>query len=63
MDIFMTDPGHPSLRLKKIQGTNNFYEISLNMSVRIIIDVSSEGPDQLNTFFIIGFHEEVFPPK
>lgn len=63
IDLFMSDPSHPSLRYKKIQGTSNFYEISVNMSIRIIIDVSSEGQDQINTFYIIGTHKDVFPPK
>ncbi|KGP75937.1 toxin RelE [Desulfosporosinus sp. Tol-M] len=63
IELFISDPGHPSLRYKKIQGTDNFYEISINMSVRIIIEVTSDGNDQINTFYIIGTHDEVFPPK
>jgi mRNA-degrading endonuclease YafQ of YafQ-DinJ toxin-antitoxin module len=63
IDLFMSDPSHPSLRYKKIQGTSNLYEISVNMSIRIIIEVTSEGQDQLNTFYIIGTHNDVFPPK
>ena len=61
--LFISDPSHPSLRYKKIQGTNNFYEISVNMSIRIIVEVTSEGNDQINTLYIIGTHDEVFPPK
>lgn len=63
IELFMEDPTHPSLRYKKIQGTSNFYEIRVNVSVRIIIEVTSEGDDQINTFFIVGTHDEVFPPK
>lgn len=63
MELFMSDPSHPSLRYKKIQGTNSFYEISVNMSIRIVIDVSSDGQDQINTFSILGTHDDVFPPK
>jgi mRNA-degrading endonuclease YafQ of YafQ-DinJ toxin-antitoxin module len=61
--LFISDPSHPSLRYKKIQGTDNFYEISVNMSVRIIIEVTSEENDQINTLYIIGTHDDVFPPK
>jgi mRNA interferase RelE/StbE len=61
IDIFIKDPAHPSLRFKKIQGTNSFYEISVNMSIRIIIEIITEGKDQINTFYIIGKHEDVFP--
>ncbi|MGE4274287.1 MAG: addiction module toxin RelE [Desulfitobacterium sp.] len=63
IEIFMSDPTHPSLRYKKIQGTDTFYEISVNMSIRIIIDVTSEASDQINTLYIIGTHDDVFPPK
>jgi len=60
IDLFMQDPTHPSLRFKKVQGTDNFFEISVNMSIRIVVEVKSVGSDQINTFYIIGKHEEVF---
>ncbi len=63
IELFMSDPTHPSLRYKKIQGTDNFYEISVNMSIRIIIEVTSEASDQINTLYVIGTHNDVFPPK
>lgn len=63
IELFMSDPTHPSLRYKKIQGTDNFYEISVNMSIRIIIEVTSEASDQINTLYVIGTHDDVFPPK
>lgn len=63
IELFMSDPTHPSLRYKKIQGTDNFYEISVNMSIRIIIEVASEASDQIKTLYIIGTHDDVFPPK
>ncbi|MHB8171793.1 MAG: addiction module toxin RelE [Thermincolia bacterium] len=61
IELFINDPTHPSLRFKKVQGTSTFYEISVNMSTRIIVEVTVEGNDLLNTFYIIGTHEEVFP--
>lgn len=63
IELFISDPSHPSLRYKKIQGTDNFYEISVNMSIRIIVEVTSEDSDQINTLYIIGSHDDVFPPK
>lgn len=63
IELFMSDSTHPSLRYKKIQGTDNFYEISVNMSIRIIIEVTSEASDQINTLYVIGTHNDVFPPK
>jgi len=63
IELFISDSSHPSLRYKKIQGTDNFYEISVNMSIRVIIEVTSENNDQINTLYIIGTHDDVFPPK
>ena len=63
IELFIEDPSHPSLRFKKVKGTGNFFEISVNMSVRITIEVTSEDGDQINTFYIIGTHDEVFPLK
>ena len=59
IELFMKDP--PSLRFKKVQGTANFFEISVNMSIRIIVEIKSDDNDQINTLYIIGKHEEVFP--
>ena len=63
IELFIFDPGHPSLRYKKIQGTDSFFEISVNMSIRIIIEVTTNENDQINTLYIIGTHDEVFPLK
>ncbi len=63
IELFISNPSHPSLRYKKIQGTDNFYEISVNMSVRIIVEIITENNDQINTLYIIGTHDDVFPPK
>jgi mRNA interferase RelE/StbE len=64
IELFMKDPAHPSLRFRKLQGISNFFELSANMSIRIIVEVIKD-PDnnQIVTFYIIGKHEEVFPPK
>ena len=51
IEMFITDPSYPSLRYKKIKGTNNFYEISVNMSIRIIVEVTSENNDQINILY------------
>jgi len=60
IEFFIKDPTHPSLRFKKIQGTDNFFEISVNMSVRIVIEIKKNNNEQINTFYIIGKHEDVF---
>ena len=61
IEFFIQDPAHPSLRLKKIQGTDAFYEIRVNMSIRIVVEIVNRDGDRINTFYVIGKHEEVFP--
>ena len=63
IELFIENPSHSSLRFKKIQETNNFYEIRINQSIRIVIEITSQDTDQINTFYIIGTHDEVFTPK
>lgn len=36
LKIFSENPNHPSLRTKRIQGTDDLFECSVNMSIRII---------------------------
>lgn len=36
IEILINNPMHPSLRTKKIQGTKNLFEFSVNMDIRII---------------------------
>ena len=34
--IFAENPMHPSLRVKRIQGTDTLFEFSVNMDIRVI---------------------------
>lgn len=36
LELLALNPGHPSLRTKKIQGTKDLFECSVNMNIRII---------------------------
>ena len=36
LDLLANNPAHPSLRTKRIQGTDDLYESSINMDIRII---------------------------
>ncbi|GAB1476800.1 type II toxin-antitoxin system mRNA interferase toxin, RelE/StbE family [Bacillota bacterium] len=36
LELLKQNPTHPSLRTKRIQGTANLFECSVNMSIRII---------------------------
>ncbi len=50
IDLFMKDPTHLSLRLKKVRGTHRYYEVSVNMSERIIVEIDkSSNSEQINT--------------
>ena len=36
LKIFVENPFHPSLRTKRIQGTEDLFEFSVNMDIRVI---------------------------
>lgn len=36
LDTFIKNPRHPSLRTKKIQGSDGLWEFSVNMDIRVI---------------------------
>ena len=36
LSIFAENPLHPSLRTKRIQGTDDLFEFSVNMDIRVI---------------------------
>lgn len=36
LKLLIQDPFYPSFRTKKIQGSSNFFECSINMDIRII---------------------------
>jgi len=58
LQIMVTNPNHPSLRLKRIQGTKNVWEASVNMSIRITLTFSEDTIQIRN----VGTHEQVFRP-
>ena len=37
--LFLKDPSHPSLRVKKIKGTDSLWEMSVTMNYRITFQV------------------------
>lgn len=55
LQMLLSNPKHPSLRLHKLAGTNN-YSISVDMSIRIIVHFSGEFIYLLK----IGTHEDVY---
>lgn len=54
LSIFAENPLHPSLRTKRIQGTENLFEFSVNMDVRVVWFY--EG-DMLVAMVDIGHHD------
>ena len=52
--IFAENPLHPSLRVKRIQGTSDLFEFSVNMDIRVIWFY--EG-DSLVALVDIGHHD------
>ena len=54
LTLFAEDPMHPSLRVKRIQGTDGLFEFSVNMDIRVIWFY--EG-DSLVALVDIGHHD------
>ena len=54
LEIMIMDPLYPSLRTKRIQGTEDLFEFSVNMDVRVIWQY--EG-DTLILLLDIGHHD------
>ena len=52
--IFAENPMHPSLRVKRIQGTPDLFEFSVNMDIRVIWFYEGE---RLVALVDIGHHE------
>lgn len=54
LEFLMQDPLHPSLRTKRIQGTTDLFEFSVNMDVRVIWEYDGET---LILLLDIGHHD------
>ena len=54
LTIFSDNPLHPSLRVKKIQGTDDLFEFSVNMDIRVIWFYEGES---LVALVDIGHHD------
>ncbi len=54
LEFLMQDPLHPSLRTKRIQGTTDLFEFSVNMDVRVIWEYDG---DTIILLIDIGHHD------
>lgn len=54
LELLMQDPLYPSLRAKRIQGTTDLFEFSVNMDVRVIWEYDGET---LILLLDIGHHD------
>ena len=54
LTIFAENPLHPSLRTKRIQGTDDLFEFSVNMDIRVIWFYEGEA---LVALVDIGHHD------
>lgn len=54
LSIFVENPLHPSLRVKRIQGTDGLFEFSVNMDIRVIWFYEGET---LVALIDIGHHD------
>lgn len=56
--LYIADPNHPSLRVKKIKGTSGIWELSLTMNYRLTFEVSGE----VMTLRRVGTHDILRSP-
>lgn len=54
LELLSENPYHPSLRTKRIQGTNGLFECSVNMDIRIIWYYEGE---QIIILLDVGHHD------
>jgi len=56
LDLMSKNPYHPSLRTKKVQGTDNIFEGSINTALRMTWQYDGESI----LLRVVGDHNEVF---
>ena len=54
LELLAENPSHPSLRTKRIQGTSDLFECSVNMDIRIIWYYDG---DRIITLVDVGHHD------
>lgn len=55
MSLMAHNPRHPSLRTKRVQGTDSIFEASVNMDIRITWEYTDDGVLLLRN---CGHHDE-----
>jgi mRNA interferase RelE/StbE len=55
LDLMSKDPYYPSLRTKKVQGTEDVFECSVTMSIRM----TWQYADEAILLRVVGNHDEV----
>lgn len=59
---FIDDWRHPTLRAKRVQGTDNVWEASINMSIRFTFEWLEEEGIRICLLHNIGDHDHVLRP-
>ena len=54
LELLVENPLHPSLRAKRIQGTTDLFELSVNMSIRVVWFYEGE---QMIILVDVGHHD------
>jgi mRNA-degrading endonuclease RelE of RelBE toxin-antitoxin system len=57
LKLFVKNPNHPSLRTKQIKGTDDLFEFSVNMDIRVIWFYENGA---LVVFIDIGHHNVLY---
>ncbi|HAF70793.1 TPA: hypothetical protein DCL37_05535 [Candidatus Acetothermia bacterium] len=62
LELFCADPRHPSLRVHKIEGTDNVWELSVTRSIRITYTPETTGDEIIYHLRRVGFHDILRTP-
>lgn len=60
LDLYFKNPLHPSLHFKRIQGTANLFEMRVNLSLRIVVEIVRKEEVEIHHLLTLGMHDRVF---
>jgi len=60
LDLYFKNPLRPSLHFKRIQGTANLYEMRVNLSLRIVVEIVRKEEVEIHHLLTLGTHDRVF---
>lgn len=57
LKLFLSDPHHPSLRVKPVRGSKGVWELSVTLRIRITFSKESRGAQTIYQLRRVGGHD------